>query len=185
MSKHLKPGSTLPDFELPDENGDLHRLSDLQGDNCLVLMLGRGEHCPRERRQQRDMVAFHEWCPIAFTEIVTVLPNDLHDTFKMRIAAGAHWTFLADVDLEVQRMLDINEYTDPHHANAGVPHTVILSPGLKIEKVYVGYWFWGRPSIYDLWADLREIHRRIKPDYDPTTPAARRAWEAMQAAAPA
>jgi peroxiredoxin len=181
MSKHLKPGTTLPDFELPDENGDLHRLSDLQGDNCLVLMLGRGEHCPRERRQQREMVTFHQWCPVAFTEIVTVLPNDLHDTFKMRIAAGAHWTFLADTDLEVQRMFDINEYTDPHHDNAGVPHTVILSPGLKIEKVYVGYWFWGRPSIYDLWADLRDIHRRIKPDYDPTTPAARREWEAMQA----
>ena len=47
-------------------------------------MLGRGEHCPRERLQQREMVKFHEWCPVAFTEIVTVLPNDLHDTFKMR-----------------------------------------------------------------------------------------------------
>jgi hypothetical protein len=60
-----------------------------------------------------------------------VLPNHLHDTFKMRIAAGAHWTFLADVDLEVQKTLDINEYTDPHHDFAGVPHAVILSPGLK------------------------------------------------------
>ena len=38
MSKNLKPGLTLPDFERPDENGDLHRLSDLQGDNCLVLI---------------------------------------------------------------------------------------------------------------------------------------------------
>ena len=185
MSRNLEPGMTLPDFVLPDENGDLHRLSDLQGDNCLVLMLGRGEHCPRERLQQREMVKFHEWCPVAFTEIVTVLPNDLHDTFKMRIAAGAHWTFLADTDLEVQRTLDINEYTDPHHDHAGVPHTVLLSPGLKIEKVYVGYWFWGRPSIYQLWADLQEIHMRIKADYDPTTPEARAAWEAEQAAATA
>jgi hypothetical protein len=62
---------------------------------------------------------------------------------------------------------------------------VIWSPGLKIEKVYIGYWFWGRPSIYDLWADLREIHRRIKPDDDPTTPEARAAWEAQLAAVPA
>jgi peroxiredoxin len=167
MSKNLEPGMTLPDFELPDENGDLHRLSDLQGDNCLVLMLGRGEHCPRERWQQRQMVTFHEWCAVAFTEVVTVLPNDLHDAYKMRIAAGAHWTFLADVDLEVQRTLDINEYTDPHHANAGVPHTVILSPGLKIEKVYVGYWFWGRPSPYRLWDDLGDMFARTKRDFDP------------------
>ena len=183
MSRNLQPGMTLPDFELPDENGALHRLSERQGDNCLVLMLGRGEHCPRERQHQKEMVKFHEWCPVAFTEMVTVLPNDLHDTFKMRIATGAHWTFLADTDLEVQRALDINEYTDTHHDYATVPHTVILSPGLVVEKVYVGYWFWGRPSIQQLWADLQEIHMRIKADYDPTTPEARAAWEAAQAAA--
>ena len=126
---------------------------------------------------------FHEWCPVAFTEMVTVLPNDLHDTFKMRIATGAHWAFLADTDLEVQRALDINEYTDTHHDNATVPHTVILSPGLVIEKVYVGYWFWGRPSPEQLWLDLGELHMRIKADYDPTTPEARAAWDAAQAAA--
>ena len=114
-----------------------------------------------------------------------MLPNHLHDTFKMRIAAGAHWTFLADVDLEVQKTLAINEYTDPHHDFAGVPHAVILSPGLKIDKVYVGYSFWGRPSVYQLWADLQEIHQRIKPDYDPTTSAARAAWEREQAVAAA
>ena len=176
MSKNLEPGTTLPDFELPDENGDLHRLSDLQGDNCLVLMLGRGEHCPRERQQQREMVRFHQWCPVAFTEVVTILPNDLHDVFRMRIAAGAHWTFLADADLEVQQALDINEYTDVHHDHAGVPHTVILSPGLKIEKVHVGYWFWGRPTIYQLWEDLQAMFRRIKPDFDPTVDEIRREW---------
>jgi hypothetical protein len=115
---------------------------------------------------------------VAFTEVVTILPNDLHDVFRMRIAAGAHWTFLADPQLEVQLTLDINEYTDTHHDFAMVPHTVILSPGLRIEKVYVGYWFWGRPSIHQLWADLQEIHMRIKADYDPTTPEARAAWEA-------
>jgi peroxiredoxin len=185
MSKNLEPGMTLPDFELPDDNGELHKLSELQGDNCMVLLLGRGEHCPRERQHQREMVKFHEWCPVAFTEIVTILPNDLHDTFKMRIATGAHWTFLADTELEVQRAFDINEYTDPHHDFAMVPHTLVLSPGRRIEKVYVGYWFWGRPSIYQLWADLQEIHMRIKPDYDPTTPEARAAWETQRAAAPA
>ena len=185
MSKNLDPGMTLPDFALPDEDGVRHRLSDLQGDNCLVLMLGRGEHCPRERQHQREMVRFHEWCPVAFTELVTVLPNDLHDVFRMRVATGAHWTYLADPDGRVQDAFDINEYTDPHHDLAMVPHTVILSPGLRIEKVYVGYWFWGRPSPQQLWVDLQEIHMRIKADYDPTTPAARAAWEAERTAAAA
>ena len=180
MSKGLEPGARLHDFVLPDEQGRPHRLSTLQGDNCMVLLLGRGEHCPRERQHQREMVRFHQWTPVAFTEVVTVLPNDLHDVYKMKIAAGAHWTFLADEHLEVRSALEIDEYTDPHHDNATVPHTVILSPGLRIEKVYVGYWFWGRPSVFQLWSDLQQIQARIKADFDPTTPEARAAWRAAQ-----
>lgn len=176
MSK-IKVGATLPDFELPDENGVLHTLSELQGDDAMVLMLGRGEHCPRERQQQREMLKFYEWCSVGFTQLVTVLPNDLHDVFKLKISTGAHWTWLADAELEVQEALDIKEYTDPIH-DANVPHTLVLAPGLVIDKVYVGYWFWGRPSPYQLWEDLGDLFRRIKPDFDPTTASAKRAWKA-------
>jgi peroxiredoxin len=179
MSKGLTPGATLRDFELRDDAGVLRRLSELQGDNALVLALGRGEHCPRERQHQRELLRLYEWCAVAFTELVTVLPNDLHDTNKLRISTGAHWTFLADEDLEVQRTLDIREYTDPHH-DATVPHTLVLGPGLEIDKVYVGYWFWGRPTPYQLWEDLQELFRRTKPDFDPTTAAAKAAWKAAR-----
>jgi peroxiredoxin len=182
MSRNLEPGTTIPDFELPDENGVPRRLSELQGSSAMVLHLSRGEHCPRERQHHRELLRFHEWCSVAFTELVSVLPNDLHDTFKLKISTGARWTFLSDGELELQRHFDINEYTDTHHAHAGVPHTLVLSPGLVIEKVYVGYWFWGRPSNAQLWADLGDLHRRIKPDFDPTTPEARAAWAAAQAA---
>jgi peroxiredoxin len=182
MSKNLDIGSTIPDFELPDENGDMHKLSELQGDNFLVLHLSRGEHCPRERQHHREFLRFHELCSVAFTELVSVLPNDLHDVYKLKISTGAHWTFLADRELEVQRHFDINEYTDPHHDNAGVPHTLILSPGLKVEKVYVGYWFWGRPSPEQLWLDLQELTIALKKDYDPTLREVRAEWEEAQAA---
>lgn len=100
-------------FKLPDDGGTMRRLSQLQDDNAMILILGRGEHCPRERQHQREMVWFHQWCTVAFTQLVTVLPNDLHDTNKMRIATGAYWPFLADADLHVQRSLQIGEYTDP------------------------------------------------------------------------
>jgi peroxiredoxin len=184
MSKGLVPGAVLPDFVLPDTTGTPRRLSELQGEGAMILMLGRGEHCPRERQHQREMLKFWEWCAVAFTQVVTVLPNDLHDTDKMRIATGAYWPFLADTELEVQRTLEIHEYTDPHHA-ATVPHTLVLAPGLVIDKVYVGYWFWGRPSAYQLWEDLQDLFRRIKSDFDPTTAEARAAWQASQAPVPA
>jgi peroxiredoxin len=182
MSNNLVPGAKLPDFVLPDEFGVKHRLSTLQGDDPMVLMLGRGEHCPRERQHQREMIRFHGWSAVGFTKLVTVLPNDAHDVMRLRISTGAFWPYLSDADLEVQRTLGIDEYTDPHH-DATVPHTLVLAPGLVIDKVYVGYWFWGRPSPEQLWQDLADLFRRIKADFDPTTDEARVAWEAQQATA--
>jgi peroxiredoxin len=173
----LAAGATLPDFELRDHAGVPRRLSELQGDDPMILMLGRGEHCPRERQHHRELLQFHQWSAVAFTQMATILPNSLHETNKLRISTGAYWTFLADEELEVQRTLDIREYTDTHH-DATVPHTLVLAPGLEIDKVYVGYWFWGRPSPYQLWADLGDLLRRIKPDFDPLTAEARAAWAA-------
>jgi peroxiredoxin len=176
MSKNLQPGMTLPDFELRDDEGNLHKLSELQGDEPMVLLLGRGEHCPRERQHQREMLKLHEWSAVGFTTLVTVLPNDAHETNKLKISTGAYWTYLCDEDLEVRTALEIEEYTDTHH-DATVPHTLVLAPGLKIDKVYVGYWFFGRPSAYQLWADLQDLFRRIKTDYDPTVDEVREAYE--------
>ena len=165
-TRWMKAGARFPDFALPDENGQMHTLSELQGDDPMVLMIGRGEHCPRERMHQRAMVEFHGWAGVAFTQLVTILPNSQHDTYRLKISSGAYWTFLADEALEVQKTLDIREYTDTHH-DANVPHTVLLRPGLVVDKVYVGYWFWGRPSPYRLWDDLGDLFARIKPDFDP------------------
>lgn len=137
MSKGLTPGAVLPDFALPDDTGTMQRLSERQGDDAMILMLGRGEHCPRERQHQREMLMFHQWCAVAFTQLVTILPNDLHDTYKMRISTGAHWPYVADAELEVQRAFEIGEYTDPHH-HTTVPHTLVVAPGLIVDEVYVG-----------------------------------------------
>jgi peroxiredoxin len=181
MSEKLQLGMTLPDFELPDENGDMHRLSELQGDDPMILMLGRGEHCPRERQHQKEMIKLYEWCAVGFSRLVTVLPNDQHETYKLKISTPAYRTYLCDENLEVQKSLGIDEYTDPHH-NASVPHTLVLAPGLLIDKVYVGYWFLGRPYAYQLWENLQDLFRRIKDDYDPTLSAVREAWEHANAA---
>jgi peroxiredoxin len=177
MLKDLQPGDTFPDFELPDENGDMHRLSELQGGNPMVVQLGRGQHCPRERQHHRELLKFHEWCGVLESELVTIVPNNLHDTLKLKMTTGAHWTFLADADLEVRAALGIEEYVDDRHT-ASVPHTVVLAPNLEIHKIYVGFWFFGRPSVYDLWADMRDIRMRHDYNFDPLAPGVREEWEA-------
>ncbi len=57
-----------------------------------------------------------------------------------------------------------------------VPYTLVLEPGLKIYKIYNGYWFWGRPSTQELWQDLREVFRKSRPDFDITAPGLREDW---------
>jgi peroxiredoxin len=44
MSNKLKPGATFPDYELPDQDGVLQRLSALQGIDPMVVMLSRGSY---------------------------------------------------------------------------------------------------------------------------------------------
>jgi len=52
-----------------------------------------------------------------------------------------------------------------------------LEPGLVIYSIYNGYWFWGRPSPEDLWHDLREVTRKIRPDWDLAAPGLRENYD--------
>ena len=48
-----------------------------------------------------------------------------------------------------------------------IPHTLVLKPGLVVHSIYNGYWFWGRPSVDDLWRDLRAATQRDPPGLGP------------------
>ena len=48
-----------------------------------------------------------------------------------------------------------------------IPHTLVLKPGLVVHSIYNGYWFWGRPSVVDLWHDLRAVTQRDPPRLGP------------------
>ena len=42
MRADIQPGATFPDYELADQTGRHRRLSALQGDNPMILLLSRG-----------------------------------------------------------------------------------------------------------------------------------------------
>ena len=114
---------------------------------------------------------------MAYTQIVTISTDEHHELQEFRASVGAQWTFLSDPGRTIQRDLDIQEYTDPIH-DPMIPHTLVLKPGLVVHSVYNGYWFWGRPSVDDLWRDLRAATSEIRPDWDLSTPGLREAWDA-------
>src|SRR6195952_5509399 len=177
MRSDIVPGGVFPDYELPDHAGTLRTLSELQGDDPMILTLARGHYCPKEHQQHLELAALQAKLAVAYTRIATIATDEHHVLQEFRASVGAQWPFLSDPGRIVQKDLDIQEYTEPEH-DPMIPHTLVLKPGLVVHSVYNGYWFWGRPSTEDLRRDLREVTREIRPDWDLADPGLRSEWEA-------
>jgi peroxiredoxin len=176
MRSDIKPGAVFPDYELADHQGNVRSLSEHQGSIPMVLHLSRGGYCPKENRFVRKLVQAYPDFRVAHTRIVLISTDNQLDTNEFRDTQGAEFPFLSDPDRVVQQDLEIQEYTDPVH-NPMIPHTFVLEPGLLIHSMYIGYWFWARPTIDELHLDLREVMKKIRHDYDPTAPGLHEAWE--------
>ena len=176
MRSDIAPGGTFPDYELPDHANLPQRLSEIQGDDPLILTLARGHYCPKEHQQHLELAANHPKIAVAYTQIATISTDAHHESQEFRASVGAQWPFLSDPGRIVQRDLDIQEYTDPDH-DPMIPHTLVLKPGLVVHRVYNGYWFWGRPSFADLWQDLRDGDARDPSRLGPQRPRAARRLE--------
>jgi peroxiredoxin len=177
MRTDIVPGARFPDYALPDQTGTKRKLSELQGDAPMVVMLSRGLYCPKDRRQAMELVRFEPELKVGYAKLVTISTDDLLATNENRDGLGAHWPFLSDPGRIVQKDLDIQEYTDPVH-DPMVPHTLVLAPELRVHSVYNGYWYFGRPSVEELRRDLREVTRAVRPDWDLSDPQLRLAWKA-------
>jgi peroxiredoxin len=175
MRRDIGVGASFPDYELPDQTGTHRKLSELQKGDPLIVVLSRGGFCPKERRQHEGLVRLFREIEVGYCRLVTISTDNLIETNEFRAAASAHWPFLSDPGRKVQKDLDIAEYTDPGH-NPMVPHTIVLEPGLVVHKIYMGYWFFGRPSVEELRQDLRVVTRKCRPDWDITDPQLREAW---------
>ncbi len=173
MRPDIRPGGVFPDYALPDHARVVRTLGELQGDDPMILTLARGHYCPKEHQQHLELAALQPKLAVAYTRIVTIATDEHHTLQEFRASVGAQWTFLSDAGRTVQKDLDIQEYTDPEH-DPMIPHTLVLKPGLVIHSVYNGYWFWGRPSVDDLWHDLRAASSEIRPDWDLANPGSAR-----------
>ncbi len=176
MRADIVPGTVFPDYELSDHRATHRKLSELQRDDPLVLVLSRGGFCPKDRRQHEGLLQLHREMRVGYCRLVTVSTDNLIETNDFRDGVGAHWPFLSDPGRMVQKDLDIAEYTDPDH-NPMIPHTLVLEPALRVHKIYNGYWFFGRPTVEELRLDLRAVLRPCRPDWDISSAEQRTAWE--------
>ena len=176
MRADIVPGATFPDYQLSDHTGKRRKLSELQGQDPMIVVLARGGYCPKDRRQHEGLVQLHRELEVGYCRLVTISTDNITETNEFRSGVDAHWPFLSDAARKVQKDLDIAEYTDSKH-NPMIPHTIVLEPGLVIHKIYMGYWFFCRPTLEDLRQDMRVVTRKCRPDWDITTAELKAAWQ--------
>jgi peroxiredoxin len=176
MRSDIVPGAAFPDYDLSDQTAKHRKLSELQGQQPMVLVLSRGGFCPKDRRQHEGLLELYREIEVGYCRLVTISTDNITQSNEYRDGVGAHWPFLSDAGRVILHDLDIAEYTDPVH-NPMIPHTIVLEPGLVIYKIYNGYWFFGRPTVEELRQDLRAVSKKCRPDWDITTPERKAAWE--------
>src|SRR3984893_3821134 len=62
MRSDIVPGAIFPDYELSDHTAKRRKLSDLQGQHPMVLVLSRGAFCPKDRRQAEGLFGRYASC---------------------------------------------------------------------------------------------------------------------------
>ena len=80
MRSDIIPGAVFPDYELPDHAARRRKLSELQGPDPVVLVLGRGGYCPKDRRQSELLVQLHRELEVGYCRLVTISTDRISET---------------------------------------------------------------------------------------------------------
>ena len=105
MRSDIVPGAIFPDYELSDHAAKRRKLSELQGQNPMVLVLSRGGFCPKDRRQAERLLELHREMEVGYCRLVTISTDNITETNEYRSGVGAHWPFLSDTRRIVQKDL--------------------------------------------------------------------------------
>jgi hypothetical protein len=77
MRSDIVPGNTFPDYQLPDHTGTLRKLSELQGDDPLIVTLSRGHYCPKEHQRHLELASFYPKAPLAILRSLRSPPTTI------------------------------------------------------------------------------------------------------------
>jgi len=80
MRADIVAGAVFPDYELSDHTAKRRKLSDLQGQHPMVLVLGRGGFCPKDRRQAELLIELHREIEVGYCRLVTISTDNITQT---------------------------------------------------------------------------------------------------------
>jgi peroxiredoxin len=166
MHSDFAPGRLFPDFVLPDRTRTARRLSALQGDDPMLVVLMRSVSCPHDREQLASASRVHALLGTDCCKLVAITTDASHASEADEPGAPLS-ALLHDEAQQVRDVLGIAVLTDDGDAPPLIPHTFLLAPGLHIRKVWNGRHPWGRPSSCELHDALCELTREMRKECAP------------------
>lgn len=130
-------GDQAPDFELPSQNGDLIRLSDLQGQIVVLFFYPRADTpgCTTQACGVRDRSADYE---AAGARVIGISPDEVKDIDKFAGKYDLGFTLLADADHAVAEKygawVEKSMYGRKYMGVARA--TFIIDPKGKVARVF-------------------------------------------------
>jgi peroxiredoxin Q/BCP len=139
----IKPGEQAPDFELPDQDGNPLRLSDLRGRKVVLYFYPKADTpgCTTQACGVRDHRTDYE---SAGAVVLGVSPDPVKAVHKFHKRQDLNFTLLADED-----------------------HKVTEDYGVWVEKSMYGKTYWGAQRstfVIDEDGVVRHVIKKAKPD---------------------
>jgi peroxiredoxin len=86
----------VPGPRLPDHTSVPRKLSEIQGDDPLILTLARGHYCPKEHQQHLELAANYPQIAVGYVQMATIATDEHHTLQEFHASVGAQWPFLSD-----------------------------------------------------------------------------------------
>ena len=169
VDRALKQGDQAPAFELPNQNGELNKSSDLLRQGPLVIVFFRGRWCPFCVGQMEAMNAIYPDIQRAGASFVAISPQTVHQSYLMADQHHLGFPLLGDAGNEVAGRFglsyEIPEYqtaiyqrafVNLPHINGNpewklpIPATYVVDPTGNIRYANANPDYTDRPEPHDL-----------------------------------
>lgn len=137
MSCMVEPGDTAPDFELPDQDGNTHKLADYAGKNVVLYFYPKAltSGCTTQACGVRDRAADYE---AANAVVLGVSPDPQKLLRKFADQEQLNFTLLGDEDHSVAEAYDVRVEKSMYGKKyMGMERsTFVIGPDGKVRNVF-------------------------------------------------
>lgn len=137
MAPVIGPGTPAPDFELPDQDGELFRLSALRGRTIVLYFYPRADTpgCTTQACSIRDREAEYA---AAGVKVVGVSPDPVAKVKRFHDKKDLNFTLLADADHAVAEQYGtwVEKTRDGRMAMGNLRATFVIAPDGTVARVF-------------------------------------------------